>query len=149
MPAQYLLRVNSQPTDKVGEELWEKWYTEEHIPDLIKAGVSQRAALYKATQDLGGLQTQTKNEEWDRKTFLAMYQTDYPACLETDNYQKLPSTSPMLPGEKIGPCAEWDARNYNLIQNFDPDDVGEGKSATASQLSNAEPFKCLLRTSST
>ena len=126
MPSQvspYLLRVNSRPT-KVDEATWEKWYIEEHVPDLQNAKVSVRAAFYRATHDLGGLSTATDIPA-DEKQFLALYQCETPAPLETKEYlEGVPKTSEMLPGKEIGPCAEWDVRNYNLIEARDPKGLG-------------------------
>ncbi len=121
----YLLRVNSRPT-KVDEATWEKWYIEEHVPDLQNAKVSVRAAFYRSTHDLGGLSTATEIPA-DEKQFLALYQCEMAVPLETKEYlEGVPKTSEMLPGKQIGPCAEWDVRNYELIEERDPKGLGHG-----------------------
>jgi len=122
MTSPYLLRVNSNPV-KVDAATWEKWYLEEHIPDLVDGGVATRAALYKSTHDLGGLSTATEIPA-DEKQFLALYQTEHAVPLETKEYKSLRTTSEMLPGKDIMPCAEWDVRNYELIEDRDPKGLG-------------------------
>lgn len=122
MTSPHLLRVNSRPV-KVGDDTWEKWYLEEHIPDLVNGGVATRAALYKSTHDLGGLQTATEIPA-NEKRFLALYQTEHAVPLETKEYKSLRTTSEMLPGRDIMPCAEWDVRNYDLIEDRDPKGLG-------------------------
>lgn len=125
MPSQYLLRVNSRPI-KASSDVWEKWYVEEHLPDLVNSGTTVRAAFYRSTHDLGGLSTASKIPP-DEKKFLAMYQTEFPACLETDQYQKCRKTSEMLPGGKVPESAEWDVRNYEMIEDYDPKKIGDGQ----------------------
>ena len=46
MPSKYLTRVNSRPTN-CDDQTWEKWYTEERIPELVSYRASSRAALYR------------------------------------------------------------------------------------------------------
>lgn len=121
--APYLLRVNSRPVNEVSPSLWQKWYVEEHVPDLVDSGVSTHAGFYRATNDFNIPLTKPIKET--DKEFLAMYQTKFAGCLETSTYQNLRTTSELLPGKNIGPCAEWDVRNYTLIQNYDPNKAGE------------------------
>jgi len=126
-PSPYLLRVNSGP--KISPDLWQQWYVDEHVPDLVFDGkVSTRAALYRATHNFT-LGTKSPKAD-DEKEFLALYQTDHAEVLEQEGYKRLRTTSEMLPGKNIGPNATWDIRNYKMIQNYDPKKIGEGTSNT-------------------
>jgi len=42
----YALHVFSHPT-AVTPSLWEKWYREEHIPDMVNSGASTQASFYR------------------------------------------------------------------------------------------------------
>lgn len=131
-PAQYLLHVNSRPT-QTSDEVWKKWYIDEHLPDLVKSGTSVRASFYEEVVVPGG-----QGPENPRK-FLALYQSDFQEPLSTKNYTDLRTTSELFkPGssksDAIAENGDFDARNYELIQHYDPLKKGEGKSASS-------PFK--------
>ena len=123
----YLLYVNSRPTF-VSNDLWTEWYTVEHLPDLVNSKTSTRAAFY---QEIGHA---FNPEPQDPRPFLALYQTDFEEPLKSDNYtdnvrreselfQKGGATS-----ENNRDNGDFDARNYSLIQNYDPNGVGESMS---------------------
>lgn len=118
----YLLYVNSKPT-KVSDELWTKWYTEEHLPDLVSSKTSTRATFYKELPPILGGDPNPRN-------FLALYQTDFEESLKTENYTNLRTTSELFAQEgstkNIGDNGDFDARNYELIQVYDPNGVGNG-----------------------
>ena len=141
-PSPYLLRVLSQPT-KVDEQLWQKWYSTEHVPDVVDTGTTTRGALFRAYNDFT-LQTKTVSDSSDTqlhavqlshfdekptdKTFCAVYQSDFENLYESEEIKKVRTSSDLLPGGEFRPCAEWDVRIYKLIQNYDPDNLGEGVS---------------------
>lgn len=118
----YLLHVNSKPT-KVSDDLWTKWYTEEHLPDLVSSKTSTRATFYRELPPILGGEPNPRN-------FLALYQTDFEESLKTENYTNLRTTSELFPKEggtkHIGENGDFDARNYELIQVYDPSGIGNG-----------------------
>lgn len=145
-PSKYLLRVLSQPT-QTDTDTWQKWYTTEHIPDVVNSGVAQRGALFRAYNDFA-LQTKTPpnsgdtklhsaqlshfNELPDQMTFCAVYQTEFEDYTKSENIKDVRSTTKMF-GEE-GPyhhLAEWDVRVYKLIQTYDPDNLGECMSGSS------------------
>lgn len=125
-PSPYLLHVNSRPT-AVSNALWKQWYIEEHVPDLVNSGTSTRAAFYEEIGHPLG-----PNPDHPRK-WLALYQTDYQECLKTKNYEDGVRHSSELYAKEESTSdlnrenGEFDARNYELIQEFDPNGVGESK----------------------
>ena len=122
--SQYLLRVNSKPT-AVSNDLWTKWYTVEHVPDLVNSKTSARAAFY---QEIGHA---FNPEPKDPNPFLALYQTDFKEPLKSDNYTNNVRRKSELfkeegaTSDKNLDNGDFDARNYELIQNFDPKGFGE------------------------
>ena len=141
-PDHYLLRVLSKPNSNVDEATWQKWYIDEHIPDVVGSGTTTRGALFRASNDFT-LQTKTPtssnksdlhnvqlshfNESPEDKTFLAVYQTQFEKPLESKKFDAIRTTSDLLPGKVTQPNAEWDIRVYKLIQNYDPDNLGDGR----------------------
>lgn len=120
----YLLQVTSRPK-VVSNQLWQKWYTQEHLPDLVSNNISSRATFYaEVPLDPSGALPSTRHH-------LALYQTDFANALETENSAKLKSTSTLFRqeggAENISDNGDFDARNYELIQNFDPVPVGNSK----------------------
>jgi hypothetical protein len=124
MPSQYLCRVNSRPTN-CDDKTWEKWYTEEHIPDLINHQVSTRAALYREIFDVPDLYAY--NKEKNPRNFLAIYQTEFEDMSKSEEYKATKTTSEVLPEKEILKNGELDVRNYELIQDFDPNGLGDSR----------------------
>ena len=126
--APYLMRILSQPT-KVNENDWYKFYTEEHIPDVVNAGVATRGAMFRAYNDFA-LTTKTPaqsgetklhnadlshfNELPADKTFCAVYQTNLEHYPESEEIKNVRQTSPALDGRNFHPLAEWDVRVYKV-----------------------------------
>ena len=125
--------VNSKPAT-VNNKQFVKWYTQEHIPDIIENGVAIKATLYRETFDFPGSSREYHERSWlsmDQKTknsrpYLAVYQTKVPEALKTPEFLKLRRTSDIIPFEEILDSGEFDGRYYNLIQDYDPDNVGDG-----------------------
>ncbi|OAL34514.1 hypothetical protein AYO20_06144 [Fonsecaea nubica] len=123
MPLQYLLWVNSQPFPNSGvdDDLWVKWYIDEHLPDLINSKTAVRAAMYReADFPLG-------SKEKSPRKFLVLYQTELEDPLSSQEFLNgVRHTSDMWPDKK--PSSEvgnFNIRNYKLIQDYDPDRRGE------------------------
>ena len=140
-PPPYLMRVLSKPTG-VSDDQWQKWYLDEHVPDIIDHNVATRGALFRTFDDFT-LQTKTPadsgntklhgaelshfNELPTDKTFCAVYQTDHENYTKTEEIKNVRSTSDMFDGKRFHGLAEWDVRIYKLIQNYDPDNLGESR----------------------
>ena len=132
-PSPHLMWVNSKPT-KVNNEQFVQWYTQEHIPDIIENGVAIKAILYRETFDFPGSSREHHERSWlsmDQKTknsrpYLVVYQTKFPEALKTPEFLKLRRTSDIMPVKEILDSGEFDGRYYNLIQDYDPDNVGDG-----------------------
>ncbi|KAJ9654157.1 hypothetical protein H2198_006776 [Neophaeococcomyces mojaviensis] len=123
-PSPYLLSVTSRPT-VVSDSLWQQWYTEEHLPDLVNSRTSTRATFYTEVTH------QLNNAASYPRKFLALYQTDFAEPLKTENYTTLRTTSELFGKEGgkegIQDNGDFNARNYELIQEFDPTKIGEVK----------------------
>ncbi|KAL9097301.1 MAG: hypothetical protein Q9165_000728 [Trypethelium subeluteriae] len=124
MPSPFLLFVQSSPTF-VDDDLWTKWYTVEHLPDLVKSKIYDRATLYKEVEvplDIGRGVTHSRK-------FLAAYQTAHEEPLGMQAQQGTRTTSEIFAEQggpkEIGKNGDHDARIYKLIQDYDPDKVGE------------------------
>jgi hypothetical protein len=136
-PSKYLIRALSQPT-KVDESLWEKFYVEEHTPDAVNAGIGDRGILFRAHNDFS-LQTKTPLESGETKlhgaqlshfderpgdkTFCAVYQTKFEDYTATEEIKNVRQTSDYFDGKEFGPLADWDVRVYELIQDYNPDNL--------------------------
>jgi hypothetical protein len=132
-PSPYFLWINSKPT-QASEEQFVKWYTEEHVPDLVKHGASTRATFYRETLDFPGSTREHHERQWlsvdqgknEHLNYLAAYQTDFEEALQSKQYLEIPTTSDLFPWKLHSESGSFDARNYKLIQDYDPDHVGEG-----------------------
>jgi hypothetical protein len=131
MPSKYLFRVNSRPTT-CNEETWEKWYTEEHLPDLVKNKASTRAALYREVFDVPDLYA--FNKEKIPRNYLAIYQTDFKELIKSEENKAVKTTTKLLPEKEIGKNGEFDLRNYELIHTFDPNGLGDSTFISAARL---------------
>ncbi|KAL2844099.1 hypothetical protein BJY01DRAFT_248343 [Aspergillus pseudoustus] len=119
MTARFLLFALSRP-HAVSNATWKKFYTHEHINDLVSNRVVRNGAFYEQFPNpLGRIPP-------DNKTFLAMYETDFARCLHTDNFTKgeVKTTSGLFPNNG-GPedVADLDVRNYELVEIFNPNGV--------------------------
>lgn len=122
-PPPYLLWVQSNPT-KVSKEAWIKFYVQEHAPDLVKNKVSINSAFYQEIPLFPGV-------ELDHDpVFLASYQTNLQEPLKSEGVTKIPQGHDILSNAggswSTLENAEWDVRNYELIQEYDPKGVGNG-----------------------
>lgn len=120
----YLLHVTSRPK-VVSEDLYQKWYAEEHIPDIIKAQVASCGMLYRESPSPAD--TTPNNPQ----KLLALYQTEYRECMKTANFIGAKKTSEMFPLEggtkSIQDNADFTPRYDELAEVFDPKKVGNSK----------------------
>jgi hypothetical protein len=129
MPTQYLCRVTSRPTN-CDNKTWEKWYTEEHIPDVLEQKAATRAAFYREVFDVPALYA--FNKEKNPREYMAIYQTDIKDLSTSEEVKATKPTSDLFPGKKeISENGELDMRNYELIQDFDPNNLGDSKLLTS------------------
>ena len=85
MPRPYLLEVFSQPS-QVSEDIWTKWYLEEHIRDMVYFKASRTGALYRSSSEI----IQSGNVPTDgseNMKYLALYQTDRKHCLDFSEFK--------------------------------------------------------------
>ena len=94
----YLLWVNSRPT-QVNDDLWIKWYIEEHVPDLVNHHASTRASFYRELSPEQAGEFNLGGDPNPRK-YLAVYQTDFEECLKHKEYTEIRKTSEMWPEHK-------------------------------------------------
>ena len=124
LPAPHLLHVTSCPT-QVSAQVWKEWYRSEHLYDFVKSNAAVRAALYEEIDLVGSSSLESQS------SFLAVYQTDFKECLKTPNYQDVRSRSTLFENngaksDSIWENGDFNARNYELIQTYDPQSIGEG-----------------------
>ncbi|KAF2097769.1 hypothetical protein NA57DRAFT_56952 [Rhizodiscina lignyota] len=120
-PSPYLLWVNSRPT-QVDDDLWVKWYIEEHVPDLVNHHVATRGSFYRELVPEGFALGGTPHP----RKYLALYQTEIEEPLKTQKFIDIRKTSEMFPKDKtIHANGEFNGRNYKLIQDYDPENIGE------------------------
>ncbi|KIW26512.1 hypothetical protein, variant [Cladophialophora immunda] len=124
MPQQYLLWVNSRPLPDSGvdDDLWVKWYIEEHVPDLVNSKATVRAAMFRENFDFS-----LEPKEKHPRKFLVLYQADFEEPLSSKEYlDDVRHSSDMWPDKKGNrEVGDFNGRNYKLIQDYDPDGKGE------------------------
>ena len=63
--------------------------------------------------------------EKNPRKYLAIYQTDFKEMLKSEEYKAAGTTSELFPVKDIDKNGEFDVRNYELIQDFDPNGLGD------------------------
>ena len=113
MPKPGLMFVASKPT-KISEEQFNKWYNEEHLPDVLD--FMKRSGLEPL-----GLRYKNVNTESTRP-YLALYPTSDAQWIvspeQEANVQKL-RHSKMLGGTDFFSVIDFDLRPYEKIQTFE------------------------------
>ncbi|KAI1615920.1 hypothetical protein EDD36DRAFT_460822 [Exophiala viscosa] len=111
MSEQFLLWVNSQPKPESGtdDELWKKWYSNVHLPELVQSGTTVRALFYQETHDFAGAA-----EEKSPREYLAIYPTKFEEALNSQEFGTgVNKESAMFPRQKEAHHnGDFDARNY-------------------------------------
>jgi hypothetical protein len=101
-----LLFVPSRITSiDVSDSTYNRWYSEVHVPDVLKTGAVSHAARW------GRLDPSNPNP------YLALYQIkDLKLCLG-DKFKAIPATHELLGGvESYNDVAHMDARYYSLVE---------------------------------
>ncbi|KAI9708038.1 MAG: hypothetical protein M1820_004242 [Bogoriella megaspora] len=124
-PSPYLLHVTSRPT-VVSERLWIQWYTEEHVPDLVNSRTSTRATFFQEVSLPKEFRPESPGFPCK---FLTLYQTDFEEGMNSEEIRHVRQGSDLFVqgGSKwdTSENGDFDIRNYKLIQDYDPNDVGE------------------------
>ncbi|KIW78613.1 hypothetical protein Z517_08451 [Fonsecaea pedrosoi CBS 271.37] len=122
MPSPYLSFIESRPLPESGTDAatWEKFYTTEHLPDFVNSGLATRAAFYRETFDYASAPPPEKRPP---RNYLALYETDLEELLKS----KILAEGGVRAGSHLFPNkfdtfdnGEFHARNYRLVQDFDP-----------------------------
>jgi len=95
------------------------------VPDLVNSKTAVRAAMYRETKNFP-----LASKETHPRRYLVLYQTDMEECLKSEEYRNdVRHSSDMWPASKeTAAIGDFDARNYKLIQDYDPDSKGESES---------------------
>ncbi|TKA62772.1 hypothetical protein B0A49_09097 [Cryomyces minteri] len=109
MPTSGLLFATSKiKNPELSDDIYNKWYNDIHLPDVLATGCAPIALRYK-----------NKNKD-AKMPYLALYPLDDLALLESEKFKNIPLTSDVLPGggeafENI----EFAIRTYLPIQKFE------------------------------
>ena len=112
--AKYLLYLNTSPKG-ISDQTWAKWFVNQHLATLEVSKVCTRVSIYRET-DFPML----PNPEHPLR-FLALYET------EKEGLQNDSAYKPASPEE------ESDMRNYKMIQDYNPKNLGDGNAPTLFQ----------------
>jgi len=118
MPTPGLLWVNSKITrpDILSEEVFTKWYTEDHIPEVLASGGIHSAFRYISP-----------DKSVDRP-YLALYPLEDIDFLQTAAFKSISVESPLLPGSgKIFDVADFDVRYLEKVQTYEPAGTKPGR----------------------
>jgi hypothetical protein len=112
-----LLYVNSKlASNLLDEETYLKWYSEDHIPEVIATSGIDSALRFKDIDSSAD------------KPNLVLYPMKDIAFTQGEEFKKIKVHSDILPeGKPIYDLAELDVRYYGLAQVFDPKKTRSGK----------------------
>jgi len=102
--------------DQLTEVLFDRWYDEVHIRDLLATGAIKTGIRWKAIDP---------NE---KQPYLTIYPLDRIDALQTDAVRAVPVHSNILPGPSryIWDFVAYDARIYKHIQTYEPEGTKAG-----------------------
>jgi hypothetical protein len=106
-----LLYVNSkiENPDILTESQFLKWYTQDHIPEIIATSGVNSAFRFKSP------------DEKAEKPYLALYPMEDIAFTQGDEFKKISVHSDLLPNRgPIYDLADFDTRYYGLVQTYAP-----------------------------
>jgi hypothetical protein len=112
-----ILYVNSKiaRTDLLNEQSYMKWYSEDHIPEILQTSGVNSALRWKDVDAKAD------------KPFLVMYPMQDIAFTQGEEFKKIRVHSDLLPnGGPIYDLAEIDVRYYGLVQVYDARGTKEG-----------------------
>jgi hypothetical protein len=91
----------------LSDEVFNKWYNEVHLPDVLATGKITRAYRFR-----------NKNPDAERP-YLALYICPDMSCIAGEEVKSIPMHSNLLPqGKSIHELANFDTRFYNTTQEF-------------------------------
>jgi hypothetical protein len=116
MASPLVIYMNSKPTHpKLDDKAYGEWYKNHHIPDIIKTGTCDRAALYFSPQ------------EDNPKRWLALYEVPDFKVMDPAVSANIPLTHELIPdGKPFWEVGEFDGRQYELASVYDPSGNGKG-----------------------
>jgi hypothetical protein len=90
----------------------------------VNTNTATRAAMYRENFDFA-----LAAKEPHPRRYLVLYQTDFAECLKTEQYvEDVRHASGLFPSDKpTVEIGDFDARNYSLVQEYDPQSKGEGE----------------------
>jgi len=102
--------------DLLSADLFDKWYDEVHIRDILKTGAIKTGIRWKAVNP---------NEE---QPYLTIYPLDRIDALKSEAVKGIPVHSDILPGPSnyIWDFVAYDARIYKHIQTYEPEGTKAG-----------------------
>jgi hypothetical protein len=93
--------------DSLSDDVFNKWYNEVHIPDVIETGCITKAYRYR-----------NKNPNAERP-YLAIYTCPDMSVIAGEKMKGIPMTSDVLPGRKsCHDVASFDTRFYSTTQEI-------------------------------
>jgi hypothetical protein len=112
-----LLYINSKlASDLLDEETYLKWYSEDHIPEVIATSGINTALHFKDIDPSAN------------KPNLVLYPMKDIGFTQGEEFKRIKVHSGILPeGKPIYVLAELDVRYYGLAQTFDPKGTGSGE----------------------
>ena len=121
---QYLLWANSRPTN-TSADVWTKFYTQDHLAQFVGTKAAQNGAFYQEVP----LDPNAKPHDMP---YLALYQSNFKEPMKTKEFSesKQPESNVLKEaGLSQNPAAsgEFDIRNYECVQDYDPRGVGNGE----------------------
>lgn len=121
MSKSHILHVFSTPFG-VDDTTWEKWYTTEHVPDMVYCGVSATGQVYRR------IDNPLTQDAKDETKYFAIYQSDSPRQLHCKEYDEDVRHDSGLwgYGKSAREVGNFDARNYQFMKMFNPKDIGDG-----------------------
>jgi hypothetical protein len=112
-----ILYLNSKIArpDLLNEKSYMKWYSEDHIPEILQTSGVNSALRWKDV------------DEKADKPFLVMYPMQDIAFTQGEEFKEIRVHSDLLPnGGPIYDLADIDVRYYGLVQVYDPRGTKEG-----------------------
>lgn len=110
-----LLFVPSRITNNdISDPTYNQWYSDFHIPDVIKTGAVSHAARWG------------RADESNSDAYLALYRVKDLKLISTDEFKSIPMTHELLGGQHVRTVADMDTRIYKLVEVFEKDKHDDG-----------------------
>jgi hypothetical protein len=100
----------------ISDATYNQWYSDIHIPDVIKSGAVSHAARWG------------RADESNPDPYLALYRVKDLELVNTDKFKAIPMTHELLGGQHIKEIADLDSRIYKLVEVVEKDKHNAGQS---------------------